>query len=100
MAQENGDHEMADATAGAEANGSDGGDFAFEKQRLRVVRRHTTDEKVWNTSDVYIATGRIGQCGLVRIRTRRPHAWKCIAVSDYEEVWVDLNSWNEIFKLT
>lgn len=39
MAQENGDHEMADATAGAEVNGSsEAGDFTFEKQRLRVVR--------------------------------------------------------------
>lgn len=38
MAQENGDHEMADATAGAEVNASsEAGDFAFERQRLRVV---------------------------------------------------------------
>lgn len=37
MAQENGDQEMADTTAGAEANGSAGGELGFEKQRLRTV---------------------------------------------------------------
>lgn len=38
MSQDNGDHEMADATAGAEANGSEGPEFTFEKPRLRTVR--------------------------------------------------------------
>lgn len=37
MAQENGDHEMANATAGAEANGSDGAEMTVEKLRLRMV---------------------------------------------------------------
>lgn len=38
MAEENGDHEMADATAGASVNGSEGTGYRKEKNRLRVVR--------------------------------------------------------------
>ena len=37
MSQEDGDHDMADATAGAEANGSADGEIVVEKQRLRLV---------------------------------------------------------------
>lgn len=37
MAHQNGDKEMADATGGAEADGSANGDFVREKQRLRLV---------------------------------------------------------------
>lgn len=37
------DHDMADATAGAHANGSENGDIAQEKQRIRIVR--SADER-------------------------------------------------------
>jgi hypothetical protein len=37
MSQQNGDHEMADATGGAEQNGSLVEDFGEEKQRLKLV---------------------------------------------------------------
>lgn len=39
MSQENGDHNMADTTAGAEMDGGEyGEDIMVEKQRLRMVR--------------------------------------------------------------
>lgn len=37
MAQQDGDQEMTDAAAGAEAHGAANGDFVREKQRLRLV---------------------------------------------------------------
>lgn len=44
MATDNGDHEMADAAAGAEVNGASD-EFAHEKQRLRMVRLSPQDRK-------------------------------------------------------
>ena len=40
MSQENGDHEMQDATSGAVAEGEE---FVHEKQRLRLVRQHINE---------------------------------------------------------
>ena len=37
MAGKDDDEDMADATGGAEAGGSENGDFVIEKQRLRMV---------------------------------------------------------------
>lgn len=37
MPQQNGDHDMTDATAGAEEDGATNGDAVKEKQRLRLV---------------------------------------------------------------
>jgi hypothetical protein len=86
MSQNNSDKEMADATAGADQDGSVVEDFGGEKQRLKLVLPSANEYESISDSIGFTATTLYGYCSLICIRERRSHPWQRAAIHDYEEV--------------
>jgi hypothetical protein len=86
MSQKNRDKEVADATAGAEQDGSVIEDFGREKQRLKLVLPFANEYEYISDSIDITATTLYGYCGLICIRERRSHPWQRAAIHDHEEV--------------
>jgi hypothetical protein len=86
MSQKSGDKEMADATAGAEQDGSVVEDFGGEKQRLKLVLTPMNERECISDSIDFTATTLYRHCSLICIRERRSHPWKRAPIHDHEEV--------------
>lgn len=77
----NGDHEMADATAGADIDAP----VRAEKQRLRLVRppvRALADTETNEETAPWI----VRHCSFIRFREGRSYSWKRPAIHHHEEV--------------
>lgn len=82
MAQD--DEVMADATAGADANGS--GEVKKEKQRLRLVRQPIPSNLSAKHTYRSAAPRFHRHGGLIRLRARGPHPRQRAALHDHEKV--------------